>query len=119
MPSAPSATSLSPLPAPGRLSFDHALSLAAPWLTPAERRFLASVAGLPRAAPLRRAPIAPSRGALRAGEGLVTYIDAAWKRCLQTLTGEAICRSSARFALTHAGRALVLRAARLIEGSAA
>jgi hypothetical protein len=57
--------------------------------------------------------------ALRAGEGLVTYIDAAWKRCLQTLTGEAICRSSARFALTHAGRALVLRAARLIEGSAA
>jgi hypothetical protein len=50
------------LPAPGRLSFDHALSLAAPWLTPAERRFLASVAGF---AP-RRA-FAP--GAYRAIEG--------------------------------------------------
>jgi hypothetical protein len=119
MPSAPSATSLSPLPAPGRLSFDHALSLAAPWLTPAERRFLASVAGLP-APRLCVGRLSRHRGVpFGAGEGLVTYIDAAWKRCLQTLTGEAICRSSARFALTHAGRALVLRTARLIEGSAA
>lgn len=120
MPSAPSATRPSPLPAPGRFSFDQALCLAAPWLSPAERRFLASVAGF-----AQRRAFAP--GAYRAiegapfgtGEGLVTYIDAAWKRCLQTLTGEAICRSSARFALTHAGRALVMRAARLIEGGAA
>jgi hypothetical protein len=120
MPSAPSATSLSPLPAPGRLSFDHALCLAAPWLTPAERRFLASVAGFaPRRAFAPGAYRAIEGVPFGAGEGLVTYIDAAWKRCLQTLTGEAICRSSARFALTHAGRALVLRAARLIEGSAA
>jgi hypothetical protein len=67
---------------------------------------------------LRRAPIAPSR-APPSGEGLVLYIDAAWKRCLQTLTGDVVWRASTRFALTHAGRALVMRAARLIEGGAA
>jgi hypothetical protein len=120
MPSAPSATRPSPLPAPGRISFDHALCLAAPWLSPAERRFLAAVAGFAR-------PRAFAPGAYRAiegapfgaGEGLVLYLDTAWKRCLQTLTGDVVWRASTRFALTHAGRALVMRAARLIEGGAA
>jgi hypothetical protein len=32
----------------------------------------------------------------------VTFIDAAWKRCLQTLTGEAHLAAPG-FALTHAG----------------
>lgn len=115
MPSAPSAASLSPLPAPGRLSFDHALSLAAPWLTPAERRFLASVAGFGQRRVLACHAYRAIEGApFGTDEGLITYIDAAWKRIL---TGQ--CCSSAQFALTHAGRALVLRTARLIEGSAA
>jgi hypothetical protein len=84
MPSAPSATSLSPLPAPGRLSFDHALCLAAPWLTPAERRFLASVAGF---AP-RRA-FAP--GAYRAIEG-VPFGRAKALSPTSTRRGNAACK---------------------------
>jgi hypothetical protein len=49
----------------------------------------------------------------------LSSIDAPWKRGLQTADRDGARHSSARFALTHAGRALVLRTARLIEGRAA
>lgn len=120
MPSTHRATSLPPLPSPGRISFDHALRLTAPGLNAPERAFLASVAGF---ADLRF--FAP--GAYRdiegppfgQGEGLVVYIDAPWKRGLRSAVRDGARHSSARFALTDAGRALVLRTVRLIEGRAA
>lgn len=120
MPSAHRATSQPALPTPGRISFDHALRLTAPHLIAAERAFLASVAGFAELRFWSPSAYAGIEGApFGQGEGLVTFTDAAWKRSLQKLAREAVRHSSARFALTPAGRDLVLRTVRLIEGRAA
>jgi hypothetical protein len=120
MPSAHCAASQRALPTPGRISFDHALRLTAPTLNAAERAFLASVAGFAELQFWAPAAYVDIEGApFGEGEGLVTYTDAAWKRALQKLTREPMRQSSARFALTPAGRDLVLRTCQLIEGRAA
>lgn len=120
MPSAHCAASQRALPTPGRISFDHALRITAPHLIASERAFLASVAGFAELRFWSPGAYAGIEGApFGQGEGLVTYTDAAWKRTLQKLAREAVRHSSARFALTPAGRDLVLRTCLLIEGRAA
>jgi hypothetical protein len=120
MPSAHRATSEPALPTPGRISFDHALQQTAPHLIAAERAFLASVAGFAELRFWPPAAYVDIEGApFGHGEGLVTFTDAAWKRSLQKLAREAVKHSSARFALTPAGRDLILRTCQLIEGRAA
>lgn len=120
MPSAHRATSQPALPTSGRISFDHALQITAPDLIAAERAFLASVAGFAELRFWSPGAYAGIEGApFGQGEGLVTYTDAAWKRTLQKMTREAVKHSSTRFALTDAGRDLVMRTVLLIEGRAA
>lgn len=120
MPSAHRATTPPAQPTPGCISFDQALQITAPHLIAAERAFLASVAGFAELRFWAPGAYVDIEGApFGQGEGLVTYTDAAWKRSLQKLAREAVKHSSARFALTAAGRDLVMRTVQLIEDRAA
>jgi hypothetical protein len=99
-----------------RLSFDQALAKAAPHLNSPERTFVAAVGGMGDANLFRDTVFADIEG-LPCGKAgaaaLVTFIGPAWKR-----TVGLKYQQSKYFELTAAGRALVLAAARLIEGGA-
>jgi len=116
MPSAHRATSQTAEAQPRRMSFDYALQRTAPHLNAAERGFIAAVAGFAPTSTFAPAAWRRIEGApFGTGEELVTYIGAPWQRHLPLLRGKRDRHSSTRFAMTAAGRALVMRTVRVIE----